>query len=187
MAPRLQPVPTHFSAFLSHHPENSLDETSEGSLIDGQNWLVQTSAFPTGWNPGDTLIVRFLDTHHNVLGQTQTVLDNNPAQEAIYTTPVEEPAQRPRDCSLSEAYPNPFNGATHFTVTLPKPAKATIHIYNIRGICVKTLDGGQRPTGAWSLQWDGRDDHGASLPSGVYLIRLEVSGKQRVKKVVLSQ
>ena len=81
--------------------------------------------------------------------------------------------------------PNPFNPQTtiHYGLTAREPAE--LKIYNAAGKLVRVLVGGVQEAGAHAVAWDGRDQSGHDLPSGVYLARLSAGGKTAEHKMVL--
>ncbi|MBN2170134.1 MAG: VCBS repeat-containing protein [Candidatus Krumholzibacteriota bacterium] len=87
---------------------------------------------------------------------------------------------------LVAAYPNPFNPGTTIRFELPATARATLRVFDARGRRVRTLlQGAPRPSGPQEVQWDGRDDAGRALPSGVYLCRIEAAGREAGLRMVL--
>jgi hypothetical protein len=74
------------------------------------------------------------------------------------------------------AYPNPFNPSVSLDVALPAPAAVEIAIHDVAGRRVRALRAGRLAAGQHRLQWDGRDEEGRALPSGVYLARLGGGG-----------
>lgn len=96
---------------------------------------------------------------------------------------------RATDFSLSQNRPNPFNAATSISFSLPRAAPVALEIYNTAGQRVRTLLEGEVAGGQTSLTWDGRDDHGRELASGVYLYRLRTGDRQQVatRKLLLMQ
>ena len=88
--------------------------------------------------------------------------------------------------SLSQNYPNPFNPTTtiSFSVTQTSPF-VTIEIYNIKGQQVCTLVNEVFPAGRHSVLWDGRDDHGEPVSSGLYFYKLETGNFNAIKKMIL--
>ena len=78
----------------------------------------------------------------------------------------------PRANALT-SFPNPFNPATTISWRLDRPAFVTLRIYDPRGRLVRTL--ASRTATVHSALWDGRDESGHTLPSGVYLCRLHAS------------
>ncbi|RKY89829.1 hypothetical protein DRQ15_08705, partial [candidate division KSB1 bacterium] len=87
--------------------------------------------------------------------------------------------------SLSQNYPNPGNPSTTITFTLPQKAHVTLEIYNLLGQRVRTLVEGVKEAGSHSVVWDGRDEWGKIVPTGIYLYRLQSADFVRVKKMVL--
>ena len=92
----------------------------------------------------------------------------------------------PQSFILSQNYPNPFNSATVIHFALPTAADVELAIFNLAGQQVATLADGAHAAGTYILRWDGYDDDGRTLASGVYLYRLR-AGKQQVetRKLVL--
>ncbi|HOJ05623.1 MAG TPA: VIT domain-containing protein [Bacteroidota bacterium] len=89
----------------------------------------------------------------------------------------------PDHCELRQNYPNPFNPSTSITFTLPMRVHAgetvLLRIYDLAGRLVRTLYHGPARPGSTTLPWDGRDDGGAVLPSGVYRCVLYWRGESR--------
>jgi len=69
-------------------------------------------------------------------------------------------------------FPNPFNSATVIRYALADHADVELVVFNMAGQVVATLVTGPRPSGRYSVAWDGRADYGQALASGVYLVRL---------------
>ena len=96
-----------------------------------------------------------------------------------------EEENRPPMYQLSQNYPNPFNYQTVIWYYLPdvgyQPAEVEITIYNLLGKRVKSLVNGREYPGEHKVQWDGKDDSGKEVASGIYFYRLRVSGIELVK------
>jgi hypothetical protein len=86
--------------------------------------------------------------------------------------------------SLSN-YPNPFNPETEISFSLPERAQVSLVIYNILGEKVKTLVNETKEAGTYSAPWDGRDESGNSLASGIYFYRLKTENFDKTMKMVL--
>jgi len=91
----------------------------------------------------------------------------------------------PARTALYPNYPNPFNPATAIPFALRAAGPARIAIYDATGRRVATLLDGTAPAGPGEVRWDGRDDRGAVMATGVYYVRLEASGESHVRKMVL--
>lgn len=97
----------------------------------------------------------------------------------------DEPDTRPQEFTLKQNQPNPFNPSTVIEFNLSIPAEVTLEVLNVLGQRVSTLASGPRPPGTYTVVWDGQDDRGAQLASGVYFYRLQAGARQEVKKLVL--
>jgi hypothetical protein len=82
-------------------------------------------------------------------------------------------------------YPNPFNPSTTIGFIAPEAGNVRLSVLNIKGQKVKELYGGPISKGHHSVLWDGLDDRGVAVSSGVYFVRLEMAGKAQVHKMVL--
>lgn len=86
--------------------------------------------------------------------------------------------------SLS-AYPNPFNPESTIVFDLPNSGAAKVEIFDVRGRKVRTLFSGILTAGSHTVQWEGSDDSGASVASGVYFVRLGSRGIDATRRIVL--
>jgi len=98
----------------------------------------------------------------------------------------------PDEFSLSQNYPNPFNPTTviEFRVKSSESrAKTPVHtaltIYNILGQKVKTVVNEAKYPGTYEVVWDGKDEKGQSMASGIYFYRLKTDERVEVKKMLL--
>jgi len=91
----------------------------------------------------------------------------------------------PQTPRLKQNFPNPFNGETVIPFSLPAGGEVELGVYDLAGQQVTTLVRGTRPAGAHAARWDGRDESGRDLASGVYLYRLRSGGRAETRKLVL--
>ncbi len=122
------------------------------------------------------------------------ILDSEYYVSAIYATrvnsawvevsdPVAPALDQP---ALHQNYPNPFNPETTIAFSLPEAGIADLAVFNQKGQMVRSLVSGQLlPAGASSLVWDGRDDQGNPVSSGIYFSRLTCAGRSVSRKMVL--
>ncbi|MGB7061262.1 MAG: FlgD immunoglobulin-like domain containing protein [Candidatus Zixiibacteriota bacterium] len=96
-----------------------------------------------------------------------------------------EQETRPPTYQLFQNYPNPFNSSTVIWYYLPdvgyQPAEVEITVHNVLGKLVKTLVKKRQYPGEHRVVWDGKDDEGNDVASGIYFYRLKVSGIEFVK------
>ena len=140
----------------------------------GQHWTRETVKGEAE-TPGLDKI-QFLDEDTGwCVGVDGTVLRYVPD----YPTSVEElvPSDAPDTYTLFPNYPNPFNAETMIRYDLPEAEAVRLSVHNLAGQHVRTLMDEERPAGSHSVTWDGRDDAGQSVSSGVYLYRLNVAGR----------
>jgi glucose/arabinose dehydrogenase len=84
---------------------------------------------------------------------------------------------------LSSARPNPFRESTQFTLQLPHPAHVKITLHDSSGRTVRKIENQFRSSGIHSYAWDGKDDEGKSVSSGIYYIRADAEGTQLTTRV----
>jgi hypothetical protein len=96
----------------------------------------------------------------------------------------DSPAQ-PGTFTLFQNQPNPFNPETQLSYYLSKASQVKVDIYNVLGQKVRDLFEGHQNAGTHILIWNGRDNFGKQLSSGIYLYRLEADGFQQTKKMTL--
>jgi hypothetical protein len=91
----------------------------------------------------------------------------------------------PKEFALFDNYPNPFNPNTEITYSLPQDAKVNLTIYNLLGEKVKTLADEYQTAGYKTVPWDGTDENGEVVSSGVYFYRLSAGNFTQAKKMIL--
>ncbi len=99
--------------------------------------------------------------------------------------PITDAGSTPKHFARAEIHPNPFNPSTTFRLTLGVRDEATVRLYNLRGELVKTLHAGGMDAGTHELAWNGTDDRGAAVASGVYVMKAVTNGFEVTKKAVL--
>ena len=96
----------------------------------------------------------------------------------------------PKETALLANYPNPFNPETWIPYQLAKPADVTLRIYNIKGVVVRTLALGHQPAGIYqnrsrAAYWDGRNEFGEPVASGVYFYTLSAGDFTATRKMLI--
>ncbi len=91
---------------------------------------------------------------------------------------------RPSVFTLYKNYPNPFNPTTSIRYQLNQPGKVILRIYNVLGQEVRTLVNKNQQAGKHEIQWDGRDNHGNMVSSGIYMYRLESGSQVKTMKLM---
>ena len=87
--------------------------------------------------------------------------------------------------ALVSIQPNPFNPRTEIAFDLAGDGPVEISVYDLRGLRQRTLVAGEQPAGRHKIIWDGKDDRGLGVASGVYLVRLKAGQFQQTAKISL--
>lgn len=87
--------------------------------------------------------------------------------------------------ALEQNYPNPFNPSTEIRFSLPQEMRAELKVYDLAGRLVATLADGVQPAGERIVRWDGRNDRGMTVSSGIYFYRLSAGSLVETKKMIL--
>jgi len=91
----------------------------------------------------------------------------------------------PRVYDLSQSYPNPAREGLRINYALPKESQVSLKIYNVMGQLVRTLREGIEKPGYYVATWDGKDQSGHHVASGVYLYRMEAGDFAKTRKLVV--
>ncbi|MDQ7053669.1 MAG: S8 family serine peptidase [candidate division KSB1 bacterium] len=89
-----------------------------------------------------------------------------------------EQTDAPQCFALHQNYPNPFNPVTEIRYAMPMAGQVTMAVFNLAGHRGRTLVQGPKPSGNHRVLWDGRDDSGKELASGIYFYRIQVRPSQ---------
>ncbi len=92
---------------------------------------------------------------------------------------------RPRGFQLHQNYPNPFNPDTRISYSLPVDTEVRLTVFNVLGQEVKVLVEGYQASGNHSVFWDGRNEDGENVSSGIYFYKLEAGEFIQTKKMSL--
>jgi len=84
-------------------------------------------------------------------------------------------------------FPNPFNPETTIRFNLPQNSHITLEVYNLLGQKIMTLFEGDKAAGNYSLKWDGKDQKGNNVASGIYFYKLVAGDFNQIKKMVLTK
>jgi len=190
----------HWVGFILEGTQSNRDAI--GALVtvvaDGKRQIRHTRA-PTTWKTQDNPFVHFgLGTATSIdsviirwpLGLVQVL--TNVAADQYHS--VKEPeatsvsasgSEIPEAWSLAQNYPNPFNAQTRIRYAMAKAGEVRIIISDLLGKEVRTFVVSHSSGGSFDIVWDGRDQKGQSVPSGIYVYRLEGADFVAVRKMVL--
>ena len=158
---------------------SSIEGEAEAIAIDGSGGLVYWTEADSGpGSPGASLRLHRADLDGSGL---ETIRGPVPYERGHFVdltlylprhTGVSASLALPSTTFLHANYPNPFNGSTRIPYSLSEPGPVSLTIYNSLGQPVRTIANQAQSAGFHQASWDGRDDGGRPLASGVYLYRL---------------
>jgi flagellar hook assembly protein FlgD len=93
----------------------------------------------------------------------------------------------PQATTLAAIYPNPFNPRTTIGYDLAEASAVKLAIYDVRGMQVRVVEAGNRPSGRHQATWDGQDDKGRAVPTGTYFCRLSTAQGSHTRKLTLAR
>jgi hypothetical protein len=192
-----------FSTIFWSNPGGDFTATPSGSQIVGdlgfytwgpsaqmtadvQSWL-DTPSQNFGWllmgNEEAAQTAKRFDTREHPIAANRPML----AITFLPTSVEDDDAGFPLQFTLAQNYPNPFNANTIIEYTLPAGNAIVVQlmILNVRGQTVRTLVKELQPTGSYRMQWDGKNERGEAVPSGVYVYRLSADHFVKTRKMLL--
>lgn len=144
------------------------------------------------WNGGDVNDPSFPNNLNQLMPEEGSVfrivpkIPNFPGDSLLLTATVDvTPQPVPEVFDLSQNYPNPFNPVTHIQFSLANKAKVKLEVFNVLGQRVKTLVDSDMAPGKHEVIWDGRNDAGARVGSGLYFYRLKAGDYVKSRKMIL--
>lgn len=154
----------------------SLDYLPEGSIVSVLDISTRD------------IIENFLSTGYTIEGNIDGAYDLRfviGERSFVESTLMDLLSQIPEKFSISQNYPNPFNPETKMDFSVAQTGKVNIIIYNLLGQTVKTLVNETMDYGYHSIVWDGHDELGNPVSSGVYFSELRARGFRQSKKMLL--
>ncbi|HOD53848.1 MAG TPA: FlgD immunoglobulin-like domain containing protein, partial [Candidatus Cloacimonadota bacterium] len=135
------------------------------------------------WKPGSE-VVTFINTLQSIPGGRTGTVQNMYAfnTNAVAGDDVVEPVFINE---LRTNYPNPFNPTTTIEFSLKENQNVSLEVFNIKGQKVKTLAKGMMEKGRHTIIWNGTNDHGQAVGSGIYFYKMDTKGYNKVRKALL--
>jgi hypothetical protein len=148
---------------------------------------------PQAWVSNDTIFVkrRAITDPNNYYWRAEKVI----SASQIQPSPVIGGVGRPDEpdilpimpTRLEQSFPNPAGQKATISYQTAKPGRVSLVVYNMLGQKVKLLVDQPQPAGSYSVQWDGRNQQGQSVSSGIYFYELKTEETQITKKLVLAR
>ncbi len=159
----------------------SANETPEIQVFGGSpNIDYDTIVKPTG-NPLEYSVHVILKTGSNPSIENLTV-----DFQAIHVG-IDDFVEAEPEFALDQNYPNPFNAGTNISYDLNRQSDVSVSVYDINGRLVKNVFEGAQGPGEHNIYWNGMNDAGKDVASGVYFLRLDDGSSQQVIKLMKSE
>ena len=107
--------------------------------------------------------------------------------DEVVATEIGETPEGPGAVAVSPSFPNPFNAATTISYRLPRTRAVRLVIYDLLGQKVRTLLDGSAAPGTHCARWDGRDDRGVEVGSGVYILHFAAGDFRTAYKMIFAK
>jgi hypothetical protein len=177
---------TYFEVRFANEPPSSGTGHAwfdDAAFIEWEPWVAWT---------GETVVpspnnYRFLQVRSTGAGAGLVQVGYEETAYRASTTPVDGPPPASVETRLRN-FPNPFNPRTTIELSIPGEGSVLVRVdvFDVSGRRVAALHRGVHPGGSTlGLAWDGTDDSGRAVPSGIYFARAEVGGKGIARKMVL--
>ncbi len=177
------PTQTSLSAALNETLSFSINATDIDSPIS-YSWFVDNVN-----QNNSTVEFTYQFTQSGTLQVKAVVSDNVSTVEQIWIVSVpvanDDPQVAPLVTRLYANYPNPFNPKTTIRYSIKEPVNVLICVYNIKGNIVKNLIQSKVSAGSYSIDWDGTNNAGKQVSSGVYYLFMKANNYQSCKKMVM--
>ena len=139
--------------------------------------------YPTSWSIASVNRFGPLQTLHSATKAARV-----PSSILISVLPLclnVSPVALPSQFDLLQNYPNPFNPETVIDFRIKEACDVVLVVYTVKGETIRTLVKDYRDAGSYSVVWDGRDDRGSRVPSGIYFYRMEAGTTHLYRKMIL--
>lgn len=166
--------------FLGRYPflRGGQDYHGSGGTIFGSVELHNDTALVSAYYPPDSINIARRDSF--VLRADAVIFE-----ESQLTSIIAEPNMTPESYTLSQNYPNPFNPTTQIKFTLPVDSRVDLKVYDILGREVATLMSDELKAGYYTTEWNGRNNSGVMVSSGIYIYRIVAGKFVQTKKMMM--
>jgi len=170
------------SDFFSYNCSQWADLGASYPLIDDRSSEIW-KLFGNGTVPRNVILDSNGKVHYSRIGYNEA--DVIALLDQLLSTQSTAPVQTPGSAQLLAAYPNPFNAGTQIQFELDRTRPIQLLIFDQKGHIVKTVMTGLRSQGQYSVQWNGQNDAGNDMPSGVYMVTLITESTRSSQKIIL--
>ena len=120
----------------------------------------------------------------NLRDDVQTSLISN-AKVSVSNSSIIGGTTIPTEYRLGQNYPNPFNPETEIRYDIPEQTNVTIRIFNSMGRTIRTIVNKNQQAGSYIIRWDGKDEMGIPVSSGIYFYQMTTNQYNQIMKMIL--
>jgi len=161
-------------------------ETGLAAFFVQEHTVTLAAAFVTGQTTQQIDLILPSEGLGHSMEVTSLALNDNAAAEMSEKLVLQtESEDLPKNFELSRNYPNPFNASTTFQVSLPKTTEIEIRIFNLQGQLVRVLQRGSWEAGKHRVVWDGRDEQGQPISSGMFILDMNAGEFHAQQKTIM--
>ncbi len=169
--------PHHYDVFRRAYPNSSgtpVENVVGTQVFEFDYWINSVWA--------DTMIFTSAFVQNDL---TKEVMNCAKGEQTPHIVGIGSDGASVRRFALEQNYPNPFNPTTTIRYQVPSDGRVVLKVYNVFGQEVRTLVNGRQSAGARSVEWNGLDNRGRAVSSGVYFYRLEAADRSLTKKMLM--
>ncbi|MCK4271545.1 T9SS type A sorting domain-containing protein, partial [bacterium] len=170
----------------------SLDTVPQADTMEVAGKGVYTGQIPELVESGLIQVEYYIDAHDAASPANIGTDPPNAPEDSVYSfwatvVSVEEElsGEIPKTFALDQNYPNPFNAQTTIEYTVSRPGHVSLKVFNATGQLVRTLVNDYRPINRYALTWDGTDEGGRPVASGMYFCQLLAGEYNQTMKMSL--
>lgn len=153
-------------------------------IVNGMGALVYLECAIHDYNPSGNLWLNHFDVNE-APAAGGFLVNRNDAERTARELQFVPPVLHPAETRLYPNFPNPFNPNTQISFALAVDSQVNLAIYDVSGRLIRMLVDGQMDSGRHQVNWDGRNDRGETVSSGVYFYRLVTDYKSLTRRMAL--
>ena len=168
--------------------ETAKFDLSKNGVVDFSDFLLLNKQFGKLTKPAVALTKPVAAASAEGIREAREFLDEHPGWMPLLPLELQTllaSAEQVSEFKLDQNFPNPFNPETTISYSLPEAAEVRLTIYGLTGQVVKTLVSARQVAGQYQIRWDGTDDFGRPVASGVYFYQLLSGARGDVRRMLL--
>jgi hypothetical protein len=150
------------------------------NVVDNELRVAMAGVTPLPSGSVAAIMVRMKSRESRLSFSTDAML--NESQQSLGAVEI---AAVPTVFALAQNYPNPFNPSTTIKYQIATDANVTLDVYNLQGQKIRALVAKEQKAGYYSVVWDGRNEAGQTVSSGLYLYRVQAGSFVATHKMLL--